>query len=73
MPISLGTDTGGSIRIPATWNGVVGYKPTISRWPADYGLKLTHFRDTIGCLAVSMQDVALMDEIVVGDTMQRDD
>jgi len=64
LPISLGTDTGGSIRIPAAYNGVVGYKPTINRWPADYGVKLSHIRDTIGCLAVSMSDVVLIDEIV---------
>lgn len=64
LPIALGTDTGGSIRVPATCNGVIGYKPTINRWPADYGLKLTHLRDSIGCHAVSMEDVVLIDEIV---------
>ena len=66
VPIALGTDTGGSIRIPSTWNGVIGYKPTINRWPADYGIKASHLRDTIGCLAVSVDDVALMDDLVYG-------
>ena len=69
LPIALGTDTGGSIRIPANWNGVVGYKPTVNRWPADYGLKMTHSRDTIGCLAVSMRDVVMMDQIVTGEPL----
>ena len=64
LPFALGTDTGGSIRVPATCNGVVGYKPTINRWPADYGLKMTHWRDTIGCLAVSVEDAILVDEVV---------
>jgi indoleacetamide hydrolase len=64
VPVALGTDTGGSIRVPATCNGVVGYKPTINRWPADYGVKMSHWRDTIGCLAVSMDDVMLLDEVV---------
>lgn len=64
LPFALGTDTGGSIRIPATCNGVVGYKPTINRWPADYGLKMSHWRDTIGCLAVSVEDACFVDEIV---------
>lgn len=64
VPIGLGTDTGGSIRIPSSCNGVVGYKPTIGRWPADYGLKMSHFRDTIGPLGVCMDDIAYLDEIV---------
>jgi mandelamide amidase len=64
VPVSLGTDTGGSIRIPATSNGVIGYKPTINRWAADYGIKMSHGRDTIGPLGVTMDDIALLDEVV---------
>jgi mandelamide amidase len=64
VPIALGTDTGGSIRIPATSNGVVGYKPTINRWFTDYGIKMSNIRDTIGPLANCMDDVALLDELV---------
>ncbi len=63
-PIAIGTDTGGSIRIPATSNGVIGYKPTINRWPSDYGIKMSHFRDTIGPLGVSLDDIVLLDEVV---------
>ena len=44
-PISLGTDTGGSIRVPAACNGLVGYRPSISRWPANLAVKLSDIRD----------------------------
>jgi mandelamide amidase len=43
---------------------VYGYKPTISRWPADYGLKMSHLRDTIGPLANCMDDIAFLDTLV---------
>lgn len=63
-PIALGTDTAGSIRNPASNNGVVGYKPTINRWSCDFGIKMSHSRDTIGPIGVCMDDIALIDEIV---------
>mmetsp|Transcript_46100 Transcript_46100/g.33893 ORF Transcript_46100/g.33893 Transcript_46100/m.33893 type:complete len:147 (-) Transcript_46100:49-489(-) len=64
VPVALGTDTGGSIRIPSASNGVVGYKPTINRWPADYGIKMSHHRDTVGPIGVSVEDIAFLDEII---------
>ena len=66
VPIALGTDTGGSIRIPASSNGIYGYRPTIDRWPADYGMKMSHVRDSIGPLALSVRDILLMDSLVTG-------
>jgi indoleacetamide hydrolase len=66
VPISIGTDTGGSIRIPASSNGCIGYKPTINRWPSDYGIKMSHFRDTCGPLGVCMEDISLLDSVVSG-------
>ncbi|CDW72721.1 UNKNOWN [Stylonychia lemnae] len=66
LPISLGTDTGGSIRIPATWNGVVGYRPTIGRWFPNYGIKMTNTLDTIGPIATCMDDILLVDQLVTG-------
>ena len=72
LPIGLGTDTGGSIRIPASFNGIVGYRPTINRWPSDYGLKISHIWDSVGPLAVSMNDIAFLDEIVYGQKHKQD-
>lgn len=66
VPIALGTDTGGSLRIPASSNGIYGYRPTIDRWPADYGMKMSHVRDSIGPLALSVRDIVLMDNLVTG-------
>jgi aspartyl-tRNA(Asn)/glutamyl-tRNA(Gln) amidotransferase subunit A len=67
---ALGTDTGGSCRIPAAYNGIVGFKPTQSRVPLDGGVPLSFTLDsfgplarTVGCCAVL--DAVLADEAVV--------
>uniref|UniRef100_A0A0G4GNN5 Amidase domain-containing protein n=1 Tax=Chromera velia CCMP2878 TaxID=1169474 RepID=A0A0G4GNN5_9ALVE len=67
VPVSLGTDTGGSIRIPAASNGVTGYRPSVGTWPQNYGLKMTHSRDSPGPLANCMEDILLLHEIVTGE------
>ncbi|XP_022087957.1 uncharacterized protein LOC110977815 isoform X3 [Acanthaster planci] len=67
VPAALGTDTGGSIRIPSSYNGVFGLRPTIGRWPADYGAKMTHLRDSVGPLVRSAEDIAILDSIVTGE------
>lgn len=64
LPVALGTDTVGSIRLPAASNGVIGYRPSVNRWHADFGLHLSLIRDSVGPLAVSMEDVSYLDEIV---------
>ena len=64
LPAGLGTDHSGSIRVPASFNGCVGYKPTVNRWPSDFGIKASHIKDTAGPLASNMDDILLMDEMV---------
>jgi aspartyl-tRNA(Asn)/glutamyl-tRNA(Gln) amidotransferase subunit A len=63
---SIGTDTGGSIRIPASLCGIVGLKPTIGRVNTDGTVPLSPRLDCVGPLARTAQDAAiLMDPILV--------
>ncbi|XP_038047713.1 mandelamide hydrolase-like isoform X2 [Patiria miniata] len=67
VPAALGTDTAGSIRIPASYSGVYGLRPTSKRWPSNYGLKFTHLRDSVGPLARSLEDIAILDQVMTGE------
>ncbi|WP_435175453.1 amidase [Actinacidiphila sp. bgisy145] len=58
-PLALGTDTGGSVRIPAAMCGVVGLKPTYGVLPADGVAPLSWSLDTPGVLARTVDDAAL--------------
>ncbi len=62
----IGTDTGGSIRIPAAWNGVTGLMPTFGRVPKSGCVPLGYSLDHIGPLARSARDSAAMLAIIAG-------
>lgn len=70
VPFALGTDTGGSIRQPASFNGVVGMKPTygtVSR----YGVvAMASSTDAIGCLAQNVADAEVVMKIMSGRDVQ---
>jgi aspartyl-tRNA(Asn)/glutamyl-tRNA(Gln) amidotransferase subunit A len=65
--ISIGSDTGGSVRIPAALNGVVGFKPTARRVPLDGAFPLSPSLDSIGPLARTVQECAFADAIMAGE------
>ena len=56
VPLAVGTDTGGSVRIPAAFNGLVGFKPSWGRIPTRGVTPLAVSLDTVGPLARSVED-----------------
>lgn len=61
---AIGTDTGGSLRIPPALNGLVGFKPTARRVPLDGVLPLSLTLDSAGPIAKSVADCALIDQVL---------
>lgn len=66
-PVALGTDTGGSVRIPAALCGVAGLRPTTGRYDQAGIVPISNTRDTAGPLARSVADLALFDGVIAGD------
>jgi aspartyl-tRNA(Asn)/glutamyl-tRNA(Gln) amidotransferase subunit A len=64
---ALGTDTGGSCRIPAALCGIVGYKPTAKRIPTDGALPLSFTLDSVGPLAPTVACCAALDAVMAGE------
>ncbi len=65
--IAVGSDTGGSVRIPAALNGVTGFKPTAARVPLDGVFPLSRSLDSVGALGRSVADCAAADAILAGE------
>jgi aspartyl-tRNA(Asn)/glutamyl-tRNA(Gln) amidotransferase subunit A len=66
VPLAIGTDTGGSVRIPASFNGVVGYKSSTGHYPMDGVFPLSKTLDTLGPLAHTVEDCVLADAVLRG-------
>lgn len=64
---ALGTDTGGSCRIPAAYCGIVGYKPTARRIPLDGGVPLSVTLDSYGPIARSVGCCAVLDAVLADE------
>lgn len=65
---ALGTDTGGSCRIPAAFCGLVGWKPTAARIPRDGAYPLSPTLDCVGAIGRSVRCCAALDALMAGET-----
>jgi mandelamide amidase len=65
-PGGLGSDTGGSVRIPAALTGGAGLRPTLLRYDQAGVTPISHSRDTVGPMARTVADVALLDAVITG-------
>jgi len=66
VPCAIGTDTGGSVRVPAAWCGITGLKTTIGRISSYGVLPLTPTLDTPGPMTRSVEDAALLLQVMQG-------
>src|SRR4029079_18246872 len=67
VPLAIGSDTGGSCRIPAAYNGIVGYKPSTGRITTQGAYRLSKTLDSIGPLAQTVECCATADAVMAGD------
>ncbi len=66
VPVAIGTDTGGSVRIPAAFNGVIGYKASTGRYPMDGVFPLSQTLDSLGVFARTVKDAVVVDAAMCG-------
>ena len=66
--ITIGSDTGGSTRIPAALCGITGFKPSKRRIPTDGAFVLSRSLDSVGPMAKTVSDCALADAVMAGET-----
>lgn len=67
MPAGLGSDTGGSTRLPAALCGICGFRPTIGRYPTGGVIPISATRDTPGPMARAVEDLQLLDRVMGAD------
>jgi aspartyl-tRNA(Asn)/glutamyl-tRNA(Gln) amidotransferase subunit A len=65
--IAIGSDTGGSVRIPASFCGITGFKPSRQRVPTDGAFPLSYTLDSIGPLANTVAECAQADAVLAGE------
>ena len=68
VPVALGTDTSGSGRVPAAFNGIVGFRPSRGRYPDEGIFPLAPSLDTPAVLGRTVADCAVLDELLSGES-----
>jgi aspartyl-tRNA(Asn)/glutamyl-tRNA(Gln) amidotransferase subunit A len=68
VPVAIGTDTGGSVRLPAALNGVIGFKASTGRYPMAGVLPLSPTLDSLGVFSRTVEQAALVDAAMRGAT-----
>lgn len=63
----LGTDTGGSVRIPPSLTGIVGFRPSMGRYPSSAVTPISKTRDTVGLLSRTVDDLIVLDDVITAD------
>ncbi len=71
--LALGTDTGGSIRIPACFTGIVGHKTSVGRWPTGGIFPLSPTLDSVGPLCRQVSDAAILHTLMTGEPVHARD
>lgn len=68
VPAAIGTDTAGSVRIPAAHCGIFGFRPSLGRYDSMGVMPLFPTRDVPGLMTRSIEDLCLLDSVLTGDT-----
>lgn len=66
VPVAVGTDTGGSVRIPAAFCGIVGFRPTSGRWSSAGIIPVSHTKDSPGLFTRTAADALFLYDKLVG-------
>ncbi|WP_438390379.1 amidase [Caballeronia sp. DA-9] len=66
VPVAVGTDTGGSIRVPSAFNGLTGFRASVARYSREGMVGLSSTLDTCGPLATSVADCVAFDAVIRG-------
>jgi mandelamide amidase len=72
MPGGIGTDTGGSVRVPAALCGIVGFRPSVGRYPGEGIVPISRTRDVAGPMTRNVADAVLIDAVLAQETRMLD-